>query len=128
MEEEQIGLCKTESCLTCNFVASCNLTSLCPRSYLVCVGCVLHGHVLPKLAVWSGHWSGFFHPGGHIQDAIVSELHVVVDTKQQDLQTIYIYSRHIVIALCVPYSRNGSAMVQIMATDIYKNPKVYSKV
>lgn len=39
------------------------------------VGCVILGHILPQLALWSCYRSGIFHPGGDIQDAVVSQLH-----------------------------------------------------
>lgn len=38
----------------------------------VCVGCVVLGHLLSQLALWSCYWSGLIHPGGDIQDAVVS--------------------------------------------------------
>lgn len=39
------------------------------------VGCVILGHILPQLALWSCYRSGIFHPGGDIQDAVVSKPH-----------------------------------------------------
>lgn len=48
-------------------------------SFLVCVGCVILGHILSKLALWCCYRSEFFHPGSYIQDTVVSKLyeHVV---------------------------------------------------
>lgn len=76
VEKEQIGLRELKAwraILRCLFFfPSIFLSHSVVLSPPVCVGCVVLGHVLSQLAVWSCYWSGLVHPGGDIQDAVVS--------------------------------------------------------
>lgn len=51
---------------------------ICPYSVAhflpVCVGCVLLGHILSQLALWTCYRSELFYPRRDIQDAVVSKL------------------------------------------------------
>ena len=66
----------------------------------VCVGCVVLGHLLSQLALWSCYWSGLIHPGGDIQDAVVSTVRSAI----RSLIFVFFFAirRHIrVLTVCV---------------------------